>query len=213
VRNGQTHEFEYDIGYRYSLFRDTNQGQQITPSNPGPRESPGWPGGPGGGPPAQPAPKDDDPPPAQQPPPTQCSSTQPVGGGNHLSTGVAVHVAAVDPVTSYQGSVTGYNWQDVPGAESRHYSYTGTGMGLDAGVSVQSVWAYGSGAWTGDFRSVSYSLGWFSGSVFWSPGGGGWKGVTFGLGAGLPVPQVAYEETTYTMHCTAADAVRATVGL
>jgi RHS repeat-associated protein len=204
---------QIDLGYRYTLFRDTNPGHQSTPQDnpgPGPRE---FPGGPGGGPPGQPAPKDDDPPPAQQPPPTQCSSTQPVGGGNHLSTGVAVHVATVNPVSSGHGSVSGYNWQDVPGAESRHYSYTGNGVGLDVGASVQSVWAYGSGAWTGDFHSVSVSLSRFSASYFWSPGGGGWKGITFGLGVGLPVPQGAYEETTYSMHCTAADAVQAATGL
>ncbi|MGH7745673.1 MAG: hypothetical protein ACREQ5_12925, partial [Candidatus Dormibacteria bacterium] len=70
--------------------------------------------------------------------------------------------------------------------------------GLDVGASVQSVWAWGSGSWTGPFHSINVSAGPFAGSIFWTPGKGGWFGFSFGLGIGLPIPQAAYEVTNYT---------------
>ncbi len=72
-------------------------------------------------------------------------------------------------------------------------------MGLDVGAAVEGVIAFGEGEWKGDFRSVNFSLGIFSGSVFWSPGDGGWVGVSGGVSFGSP--GVAYEETVYTPIC------------
>jgi hypothetical protein len=124
---------------------------------------------------------------------------------------VALHVATVNPVTSGGGFVRGYNWQGVNGAESNHYSYEGKGLGLDVGASIQSVWAVGKGAWTGEFRSVNFSAAWFSFSYFWSPDSS-WHGITYGLGVGLPIPQASYETTNITMHCSASEAVGAAAG-
>ena len=86
--------------------------------------------------------------------------------------------------------------QSFPAATS-DYTYSGEGLGLDVGVSIQSAWAWGSGDWSGQFRSVNWSWGVFSGSVFWTPGKGGWIGLSYGLGLGLP--GIAYEETNYTV--------------
>jgi len=128
------------------------------------------------------------------------SSSASADQSNHLSTGVAISGASVNPVTSGGGGVAGRNWQSVPGgtATLNSYDYSGKGAGLDVGGSIQSVWAWGSGSWTGDFKSVNFNAGIFSGSLFWSPGKGGYVGVSGGLGIGLP--GVSYEETYYT--CT-----------
>ena len=94
----------------------------------------------------------------------------------------------------------GRNWQSIPGGTStlNTYNFSGNGLGLGVGGSIQSVWAWGNGSWTGAFHSVNFSVGLFSGSVFWTPGKGGYTGFSFGLGLGLPIPQGAYEETNYT---------------
>ena len=76
-----------------------------------------------------------------------------------------------------------------------YFSINAHGVGLDVGASVESVWAWGDGSWTGDFSSINGSFGVFTGSIFWSPGEGGWVGFTFGLSLGLP--GIAYEETNY----------------
>ena len=120
--------------------------------------------------------------------------------GNHLSTGVSASGSTVNPLTSGGGGVWGRNWQSIPGGTStlNTYNFSGNGLGLDVGGSIQSVWAWGNGSWTGAFHSVNFSVGLFSGSVFWTPGKGGYTGFSFGLGLGLPIPQGAYEETNYT---------------
>ena len=118
-----------------------------------------------------------------------------VPSGNHLSMGASVQVATVNPFTSGGGGVWGANQQSF-GATTYNYTYSGTGAGLDVGASIQSAWAWGSGSWGGPFKSISFSAGPFSGSIFWTPGKGGWTGASFGLGVGSP--GAAYEVTNYT---------------
>jgi RHS repeat-associated protein len=115
--------------------------------------------------------------------------------GLKLSSGVSLSLSTINPVSSGGGGVWGYNYQSVPGARCSQYLYSGSGVGLDVGASIQSVWAWGEGEWAGEFRSVNVNFLVLSGSVFWSPGSGGWTGFTFGLGAGLP--GLAYQETNY----------------
>lgn len=131
--------------------------------------------------------------PQKQAPPV-CSTGSP---NNHLSMGDSASVSTVNPFTSGGGGVWGANSQSFP-ATTNNYTYSGTGVGLDVGASVQSVWAWGSGSWSGPFHSINVSVGPFAGSVFWTPGKGGWFGASFGLGVGLPIPQAAYEVTNYT---------------
>jgi hypothetical protein len=128
---------------------------------------------------------------------SRCADPCAVPSGNHLSMGVSGNVATVNPFTSEGGFVWGRNQQSF-GATTNNYTYSGSGAGLDVGASVQSVWAWGRGSWTGPFKSISLSAGPFSGSIFWTSGKGGWTGASFGLGAGLPIPQGAYEVTNYT---------------
>ena len=111
------------------------------------------------------------------------------------SMGVSASASTINPFTSGGGGVVGANQQSF-GATTNNYTYSGHGAGLDVGVSIQSVWAWGSGSWTGPFRSVNFAAGPFAGSIFWTPGKGGWTGFSWGLGAGLP--GLAYEETNYT---------------
>ena len=155
-----------------------------------PGSGPGGPVGPGAGDPGGPnGPANNSTP--QTPQKTPCAAPS----GKHLSMGVAVQVATVNPFTSGGGGVWGGNQQSF-GATTYNYTYSGTGAGLDVGASVQSVWAYGSGSWTGPFHSISISAGPFSGSIFWTSGKGGWTGASFGLAAGSP--GAAYEVTNYT---------------
>jgi hypothetical protein len=88
------------------------------------------------------------------------------------------------------GKIWGYNYQN-----NEHYTYSGRGTGLDIGVGTESVWAFGSGPWTGEFQSLNIGYSWIQGSIFWTPGKGGWIGFTFGLSFGLP--SAAYEVTDY----------------
>ena len=117
-----------------------------------------------------------------------------VPSGKHLSMGVSVNGATVNPLTSGGGVVLGGNQQSF-GATTYNYTYSGAGAGLDVGASVQSVWAYGSGSWTGPFQSINVSLSWFTVSIFRSTDGA-WHGFTFGLGVGAP--GASYEVTNYT---------------
>ena len=137
-----------------------------------------------------------------QPKKTRCDQSAGAANntGNHLSTGVSVSGSTVNPLTSGGGGVWGRNWQSIPGGTSalNTYNFSGNGLGLDVGGSIQSVWAWGNGSWTGAFHSVNFSVGPFSGSVFWTPGKGGYTGFSFGLGLGLPIPQGAYEKKNYT---------------
>ncbi|WKD50598.1 hypothetical protein [Microbulbifer spongiae] len=114
--------------------------------------------------------------------------------GFHLSS------STINPFTSGYGNVTGhYNDQaffDENGVIKKQYTYEGNGVGLDVGLSVELVLGFGEGAWEGAFNSFNLSAGAFSGSVYWSPGGGGWWGVSFGPSLGLP--GIAFEETVYT---------------
>jgi len=130
----------------------------------------------------------------QTPTQTACSTGSP---NNHLSMGDSASVSTVNPFTSGNGGVWGANRQSFP-ATTNNYTYSGKGVGLDVGASVQSVWAWGSGSWSGPFHSINVSAGPFAGSIFWTPGKGGWTGFSFGLGVGLPIPQAAYEVTNYT---------------
>jgi len=149
----------------------------------------------GGGGTANPQPTGPGPQPNPQTP-TQpvCSTGSP---NNHVSMGDSASVSTVNPFTSGNGGVWGRNWQSFP-ANTNTYDYSGKGVGLDVGASVQSVWAWGSGSWSGPFHSVNVSVGPFAGSIFRTPGKGGWTGFSFGLGVGLPIPQAAYEVTNYT---------------
>jgi RHS repeat-associated protein len=115
--------------------------------------------------------------------------------GSRLSTGISLSAATVNPFTSQSGGVWGMNRQG-SAAGTSWYTYNGTGLGLDVGVSAQSVWASGSGPWTGTFRSINGSAGLFTGSIYWTPGEGGWIGASFGPAIGLP--GLAYEQTNYT---------------
>ena len=95
-----------------------------------------------------------------------------------------------------RGTLVGYNQMTFFGNnQTKDYVYEGTGTGLDGGFAVQAVAAYGSGEWTGDFSSISLGLGPIGGSIFWSPGPGGWIGFSFGLGMGTPT--IAHEKTVY----------------
>ena len=71
-----------------------------------------------------------------------------------------------------------------------------TCSGFDVGLSLESVWAWGSGPWDGTFCAFVFGAEFFTGSIFWSPDFG-WIGLTFGFSAS-PVPfTFAYEETYY----------------
>ncbi len=136
-------------------------------------------------------------------PQSQAPAVCPTGSpNNHLSMGDSASVSTVNPFTSGNGGIWGGNRQSLGsptnGYTSNNYTYSGEGFGLDIGASVQSVWAWGSGSWTGPFHSINVSFGPFSGSVFWTPGRGGWTGFSFGLGISPPIPQAAYEVTNYT---------------
>jgi hypothetical protein len=100
---------------------------------------------------------------------TACSTGSP---NNHLSMGDQIDAASVNPFTSGNGGIWGGNRQSFP-ATTNNYTYSGKGLGVDVGVSIQSAWAWGSGSWSGPFHSVNWSLGVFSGSIFWTPGKGG----------------------------------------
>jgi hypothetical protein len=109
--------------------------------------------------------------------------------------GVMESASSVNPLTSSGGGVVGYNNQSASSDPTDQYYFDGGGVGLNVGVSLQSVWAYGSGTWTGAFKSVNVSASFFAGSIFWTPGPGGWVGMTFGLSVGFP--GVSYEQTNY----------------
>jgi hypothetical protein len=136
--------------------------------------------------------------PQPQKPPCDQSSSSSTDNSNHLSTGVVANASTVNPLTSGGGGTWGRNAQSIPGGTStfNQYNYSGNGLGLDVGGSVQSVWAWGQGSWTGQFDSVNAAAGPFAASVFWTPGKGGYFGFSFGLGIGLP--GVDYQETNYT---------------
>ena len=108
------------------------------------------------------------------------------------SSGVAIHGETINPFTSGGGGIWGLNYQN-----NELYTYSGSGIGLDIGGGIESVWAWGSGPWTDEFRSVNLGILWFTGSVFWTPGEGGWFGFSFGLSPKSPIPTVAYEVTNY----------------
>lgn len=127
-----------------------------------------------------------------QTPQTPCA----VPPGNHLSAGVSTSVATVNPSTSGGGGVWGGNQQSFGNSAPNNYSYSGAGLGLDVGASMQQVVAWGSGPWTGTFNQWSFSAGSVSGSIFWTPGKGGWTGASLGFGLGLP--GLAREKTNYT---------------
>ncbi len=112
-----------------------------------------------------------------------------------LSSGFSESASSINPFTSGRGGVVGANQQTF-GATTNNYTYGGYGAGLDVGVSIQGTMAWGVGSWSGSFRSVNAALGPWAGSVFWTPGKGGWTGFSFGLGLGLP--GLAFEETNYT---------------
>jgi len=112
--------------------------------------------------------------PQRNPPKTPCDQSTGASDStsNHLSAGVSVSGSTVNPLTSGGGGVWGRNWQSIPGGTSalNTYNFSGNGLGLDVGGSIQSVWAWGNGSWTGAFHSVNVSAGPFSGSIFWTPG-------------------------------------------
>jgi RHS repeat-associated protein len=112
----------------------------------------------------------------------------------HISMGTALNGAFVVP-TSGGGGIRGLNFQSF-GPNTNAYTYGGGGLGWDVGASIQSVWALGSGPWTGQFRSISVSASVFSGSLFWTPGKCGWTGFSFGPGLGTPGG--ALEVTNYS---------------
>jgi len=116
--------------------------------------------------------------------------------GLEFSSGVSYNVSTINPFTSGGGGVWGLNIQNFyDGNDNVSYLYSGSGVGLDIGAAMESVWAWGSGSWEGPIESVNFSFLWFAGSIFWTPGEGGWAGFTFGLGVGLP--GLATEETNY----------------
>jgi RHS repeat-associated protein len=95
-----------------------------------------------------------------------------------------------------KGYIAGYNRQS-----GKNYYYTGKGYLLDLGITGQYVGAWGSGDWTGNFKSFVGGGSWYTGSIFWSPGfwsgKGGWFGFTIGLSYCFPLT-AAYEETNYS---------------
>jgi RHS repeat-associated protein len=129
-----------------------------------------------------------------QPPPNPLAGRGCACPDEHLSTGVALSAATVNPLTSGGGGVWGVNSQSDNGTTTQ-YAYDGKGGGVDIGVSGQSVWGWGNGPWRGEFDSINFGRGPISGSLFWTPGGCGWMGVSFGVGIGLPA--VSYEKTNY----------------
>lgn len=120
--------------------------------------------------------------------------------GPNFTHGFHVSSSTINPFTSGGWSVDGhYNDQafiDENGVTKQEYTYEGKGVGVDVGLSAELVLGFGEGAWEGAFNSINISAGVFSGSAYWSPGAGGWWGVSFGPSLGLP--GAAYEETFYT---------------
>ena len=119
-------------------------------------------------------------------------TNNPVENPRRLSMGAQVHIETINPITSKGGGIWGLNLQD-----DVLYSYSGRGNGLDVLGGIESVWAYGSGPWPGKFRSINVGAGFLTVSVFWTPGKGGWTGITFGLTPKIPIPTFATEETDY----------------
>lgn len=116
------------------------------------------------------------------------------------SYGLDLNLATVQPFTSRaSGNVIGVNkmWGKADGVYK--YSSAGRGnAGFDLGIAGQIVLAKGSGNWSGKFDATTVNLWYFTASVFRSPEGeGNWSGITFGLGAGVPVGY-AEEHTTYS---------------
>ena len=112
--------------------------------------------------------------------------------------GTDLHLSWINPFTSGGGGVIGHNQMTFLGNQNQTkcYEYNGSGYGFDLGVGAQSVWAWGSGNWTGTFDSVPINYGPLTGSIFWSPGPGGWVGFTYGVSLGPPAG-AAYEQTEY----------------
>jgi RHS repeat-associated protein len=136
--------------------------------------------------------------------PCDVASTPP--GEKSLSSGILVTASTINPFTSRGGATYGANAQSVPFMTKQEemfgpnllpsYTTKSEGVGLNIGVSGQSVWAYGSGTWTGTSKSVNVSFMIFNASYFWTPGEGGWNGISFGFGLGLP--GVSYETVQTT---------------
>ena len=116
--------------------------------------------------------------------------------GKHFSSGIDIHGSFFFPGLS-NGLVGGKNWMGSwKDSSGGNYSYTGTdGVSLDIGIAIQSVWAYGSGSWEGDFDSIVVNVGIFTFSYFSSPDGS-WHGFTAGFGGGVPAG-LGWERTTY----------------
>ena len=113
----------------------------------------------------------------------------------NISEGVTVGASTINPFTSDNGDVLGFNIQEFSDGTIGYYEVTGDGAGVDVGAFLEYNLSYGSGGWHGDFESINFGYGVLSGSVFWSPGDGGWIGVSLGGGAGLPA--LSYQETYY----------------
>jgi len=136
--------------------------------------------------------------------------------GLDFSYGSSVNVSTITPPTSLHGGshVWGKNFQEfengAPGIGTmfQEYNYSGKGVdsiGLDYGAAVEANVAWGSGSvpWHGPFHSVNINISSFTFSYFWSGGEGGffskveggWSGISFGVGLGLP--GIAFERTLY----------------
>ena len=117
--------------------------------------------------------------------------------------GPAASISWINPITGDKGGghVFGLNkmffvdeqqWFDY-GYDS--LDFKSTGMGIDVGIAAEGVYAWGSGKWSGEFKSINSSMGPVAGSIFWSPDFS-WFGISIGLNLS-PIPAGLAGENTY----------------
>ncbi len=118
-----------------------------------------------------------------------------------LASGFTFNGSWVNPLTSRGGGVLGFNrvtfWETNQTIDYDYNSFDRGAIGLDIGVAMESVWAFGSGNWEGNFDSLNANIALIAVSIFRSSDqtdGNGWSGISFGIGPGIGG---AIEGTTY----------------
>jgi len=116
--------------------------------------------------------------------------------------GVEAEAAGVVAIPGSHGPVAGgghvVGVSRMRGAADGWYGFSSTGLhnyGLDLGVTLKVVAAWGDGPWTGRFNTINVGCKGVSVNVFWNPERT-WAGVAVGPAVGFPVT-AAYEETDY----------------
>ena len=116
--------------------------------------------------------------------------------------GFDTHISAVlSPFGTAGGPIYGLNGMLFTDGRAGLYFYSHLNhsyypnWGLDFGVGIQGVFAWGGGPWAGNFRSYVGAVKFFTASYFNSPQGD-WNGITGGASYGIPFA-LAIEETIF----------------